>query len=311
MPLEKTAKKKLNTVRNSNEIALAIAGGGCKALYGLGVGFKLRSWGLKIKEISGVSAGSAIGLMILSGREEAGIEYFEQLLKRNKRNFWPHRLLLGKRPFPHENMYRRTLRYAIDFERISKSRVKIFILAVKAFPRKGKLHNYWKKLLLIPKTMRAVLLDDKDKEKGLPCNRVSKIVKEWNLKEVIFTNKDFQYPAITEQIILNSSSIPPVLSFQRINEEYYLDGGLTNNLLLESFSNTRKKIGIYYEDTTIYGKSESALRNTYLIKPVEKLPIHTFDYTNAIGAREAYELGKKDAEGQKEKIFSFLNSDYE
>ena len=307
----KTVRNKIDKVFKNNEIALAIAGGGCKALYGLGVGFQLRSWGLKIREISGVSAGSAIGLMILSGREEVGIEYFEQLLKRNKRNFWPHRLLLGKRPFPHENMYRRTLRYAIDFEKISKSRVKIFILAVKAFPRKGNLHNYWKKLLLIPKTMRAVLLDDKDKKKGLPCNRVNKIVKEWNLKEVIFTNKDFQYPAITEQIIMNSSSIPPVISFQRINEEYYLDGGLMNNLLLECFSDNRKKIGIYYEDTTLYGKSDEILKDPYLIKPKDRLPIHTFDYTNAIGAREAYELGKKDAEEQKEKIFSFLNANYE
>jgi predicted acylesterase/phospholipase RssA len=311
MAATKSIRKGNKKALNKKEIALAIAGGGCKALYGLGVGYKLRKWGLKIKEISGVSAGSAIGLMILSGREEEGIEYFEQLLKRNKSNFRPHHLLMGKRPFPHENMYRRTLRYAIDFEKIGKSRVKIFILAVKAFPRKGKLHNYWKKLLLIPKTMRAVLLDDKDKEKGLPAHRVNQIVNDWNLKEVIFTNKDFQYPAITEQIIMNSSSIPPVLSFQRINEEYYLDGGLTNNLLLEPFSNTLKKIGIYYEDTTLYGKSQETLKNTYFIKPEGKLPIHTFDYTNAIGAREAYELGKKDAEEQKEKIFSFLDSDYE
>lgn len=311
MSVKKTIQKAKEKTLKNHEIALAIAGGGCKALYGLGVGYKLRSWGIKIKEISGVSAGSAISLMILSGREEAGIEYFEQLLKRNRSNFWPHHLLFGKRPFPHENMYRRTLRYAIDFEKISRSRVKIFILAIKAFPRKGKLHNYWNKLLLIPKTMRAVLLDDKDKEKGVPCSRVDRIVKEWNLKEVIFTNKDFHYPSITEQIIMNSSSIPPVLSFQRINEEYYLDGGLTNNLLLEPFSPHRKKIGIYYENTTLYGKTEDVLKNTFLMKPKDKLPIHTFDYTNAVGARAAYELGKKDAEEQKEKIFSFLNSDYE
>jgi hypothetical protein len=187
MAATKSIRKGNKKALNKKEIALAIAGGGCKALYGLGVGYKLRKWGLKIKEISGVSAGSAIGLMILSGREEEGIEYFEQLLKRNKSNFRPHHLLMGKRPFPHENMYRRTLRYAIDFEKIGKSRVKIFILAVKAFPRKGKLHNYWKKLLLIPKTMRAVLLDDKDKEKGLPAHRVNQIVNDWNLKEVIFT----------------------------------------------------------------------------------------------------------------------------
>ena len=73
MPAYKTIRKKIKKVFKNNEIALAIAGGGCKALYGLGVGFKLRNWGIKIKEISGVSAGSAIGLMILSQREEEGI----------------------------------------------------------------------------------------------------------------------------------------------------------------------------------------------------------------------------------------------
>lgn len=296
---------------NKFEIALAIAGGGCKALYALGVGLKLRKWGIRIKEISGVSAGSAIGMMILSKREEEGIEYFEEILRRNSRNFRPWELLFGNRPWPHENMYKRTLRYAIDFEKIRKTKVKFFVQAIKAFPRKSKIQNYWNKLRLIPRTMRAVILDDRDLENGMPQSRVKKIIEEWNLTEVIYTNKDFLNHELIEQIIMNSSSIPPVLSFQKINEEYYLDGGLTNNLLLEPFSKDLKKIGIYYENTTILTKPKNIFKNTFLIKPEKTLPITTFDYTNSIGAREAFELGKKDAENIKDKIFKFLSSKWE
>ncbi|MEM7180935.1 MAG: patatin-like phospholipase family protein [Spirochaetota bacterium] len=297
---------KIQTLFPPNEISFALAGGGCKALYALGVGYRIRSWGLKIKEISGVSAGSAMALMILSEAEELSIEYFEELLKRNNSNFKLWNLITGKRPWPHESMYRRTIRYGIDFEKIGRSGVRIFIATVKAFPRKNIWKNYWNKLQLIPPTMRAFILDELDKEQGKPCNRVDKIVKKWKLKEIVFTNEDFKYPEVTEQIIMNSSSVPPILSFQNINNEYYLDGSLTNNLLLEKFTPGRKKLAVYYDNTTLIGKDPSVLQETYFIKPKRKLPIEKFDYTNATGARLAYEMGKEDAETHKNKIFSFL-----
>jgi predicted patatin/cPLA2 family phospholipase len=289
------------------EISFALAGGGCKALFALGVGYMLRTWGVKIREISGVSAGSAVAMMILSGREEEGLEYFEELLKRNKRNFYVNRLFSGKRPFPHENMYRRTIRYSIDFEKIKNSGVKIFILTVKAFPRVQALKNYWNKLNLIPSTMRAVILDDKDKEKGITPTRVQKIINKWNLKEVIFTDEDLKTPEIAEQIILNSSSIPPVLSFQKTEGAYFLDGGLTNNLLLEYFSDKFKKIAVYYEESTLFGKTREALENILFIRPPGQLPVSTFDYTDFVGARKAYELGKEVAFSKKHEILEFLD----
>ncbi|MDX1958514.1 MAG: patatin-like phospholipase family protein [Leptospiraceae bacterium] len=301
----------LESIQNSflpkkKEISFALAGGGCKALFALGVGERLKAWGVKIKEISGVSAGAAVALMIISDNEEAGIEYFEELLKRNKSNFHVDKLFTGKRPFPHETMYRRTIRYSIDFEKIRQSGVKIYISAVKAFPKRTTIKNFWNKLNLIPTTMRAVIMDDRDKEKGVPHSRVDRIIQKWNLKEILFTEKDLSTPEVTEQIILNSSSIPPVLSFQKTGGEYYLDGGLTNNLLIEHFSNLYKKIAVYYEDVTLFGKAESMLRDVFLIRPNSKLPIETFDYTNSIGARLAFEMGREEAEKQKSQILKFL-----
>lgn len=299
-------RKKKNKI--STKVALAIAGGGCKALYALGIGYKLRTWGVNIQEISGVSAGAAAALMILSHNEEEAIEYFEQLLLRNKSNFYTSKLFQGKRPFPHESMYRRTIRHSIDFEKLKKTKVKIFISAVRAFPSKNNWEDYYNQMMLIPRTMQAVLLDDKDKERGIQGNRVKKIIQDWDLKEVIFTNKDIKHAVIAEQIVLISSSIPPIMSFQSINGEYYLDGGLINNLLLEYHNPKLKKIAIYYEATTLFGKKEEVMQNTYFVKPENQLPIHTFDYTNAVGARAAYEMGKNDAEKQKDKLYAFLES---
>ncbi|MCE9499912.1 MAG: patatin-like phospholipase family protein [Leptospira sp.] len=304
----KSAKIKFKRLTGKYDIAFALAGGGCKALYALGVGYKIRSWGLRIREISGVSAGSAFALSIISENEEEAIEYFEEMVKRNKSNFRWLNLLQGKRPFPHENMYRRAIKNSLDLDKIKESGARVFIQAIKAFPRKHKMYNFWNKLNLVPASISAVLLDDRDKERGILNNRVAKIVKKWNLQEIIFTEEDFTYPEIVEQIIMNSSSVPPVVSMQRIKGEYYFDGGLTNNLLLEKFSPGLKRIGVYYEDSTVIGKDPEILKGTYLIRPKRNLPITSFDYTNAPMARATYELGKWEAELHKEKIMEFLKS---
>ena len=43
-------KKQIRKKKPQYEVSLAIAGGGCKALYAMGVGYKLRKWELKLKE---------------------------------------------------------------------------------------------------------------------------------------------------------------------------------------------------------------------------------------------------------------------
>ena len=111
-------------------------------------------------------------LAVLAGNEEETVEYFEELVKRNPKNFHFTNLLKGKRPFPHEQMYRRAIRTSLDLDKIKKSGTKIFIHSVRAFPRQEKFYNYYRKARLIPQTARAIILDERDKEKGIPCNRV-------------------------------------------------------------------------------------------------------------------------------------------
>jgi predicted acylesterase/phospholipase RssA len=299
MKLQRTSKqvpKKIKKPKENFSVSIAFAGGGCKALYGMGFAYILRKKGFHIQEVSGVSAGAASALGVVSENEEEIIDYLAELTRRNKSNFQLLSLFQGSSPFPHENIYRRLIRHGINIEKVRNTNIKIKILAVKAFPKKQKrIADFWNKAKLITETTRAYLLDEIDKDRGLPCNRVSNIMDRWNMTEVIYTNKDVRSAEIVETIILNSSSIPPVISFQNHNSVYFLDGGLTNNLLIEKFSRNSKIIGIYYEDNTIYGKDKKLLEKCFLVKPSRRIPISSFDYTNPDGVKECYELGKKDA----------------
>lgn len=306
LPLERIAATILEIFRPL-EVCLGIAGGGCKAFYALGIGHELRKWGIKLSQLSGVSAGSAMALCLISENEESVVEYFEEITKRNDSNFKLSNLFFGERVFPHETMYRRTIRFAMNWEKIKSSRSRIYIHTVKATPQVEEgIKSKYIIAKLIAETAQAFTRDEKDRIAGIPCNRVQEILLKWNMTEVLFTEKDFISPEVLEQIIINSSSIPPVVSIQNIQNEYYLDGGLTNNLLLECFPKNLPKVGIYYEDSTLIGKSPSILNDCFLIRPSKPLPITSFDYTNPVGVREAYELGKSDANLIKTEIIDYI-----
>lgn len=290
----------------SYDVSLAIAGGGCKAFYALGVGKTLREWGVRFTEVSGVSAGAAMALCILSQTEEESVEYFEEITKRNSRNFHFSNFLRGESTFPHEDMYRRTIRFGMKFDKVLESGAKIWIHSVKAHPKEDSLKNKFRLARLISETGRAFIMDDRDRSDGIPANRTAEMIKKWNMVDVDFTEKDFVNSETIEQFIMNSSSIPPIVDFQSVGNEYYLDGGLTNNMMIETFSPNAKIIGIHYEPNTIVGKDPELLAKSYLITPSKPLPITSFDYTNPKGVRETFELGKADALAQKTAILDYL-----
>ncbi|AVV81055.1 patatin-like phospholipase family protein [Leptospira santarosai] len=292
------------------EICFAIAGGGCKAFYGLGFGHEMKSWGLKFREVSGVSAGAAMVLCLICGDEEACVSFFENIVRKNSANFYFGRFFKGERMFPHEEIYRKTIRFGMDFQKIVGSGTKVFIHTLRAIPKEDSLRNKFRLARLIAETAKAFLEEERDRRRGLITERMQRILRKWNMKEVLFTEKDFDDEKTVEQIILNSSSVPPVVSVQCHGKEYYFDGGLTNNLLLEVFPPDKKTIGVYYEPTTIVGKDPKLLERCYLQTPSEPLPITSFDYTDPNGVRKAYELGKRDARLNRDKIFEYLKKDW-
>ncbi|MFB5649637.1 patatin-like phospholipase family protein [Leptospira wolffii] len=312
---EDKIKKGIRTVwqeiGTQKEIALAIAGGGIKAFYGLGFAFALRTWGIRIKEVSGVSAGAAMAVSTLSETEVDSSNYFQELTKRNPKNFYWNRLLRILSPFPHHTIARRTVNYCLRFPKLISKAAKIRIHTVE-IPKetldKNRKGEPIQRLLLAKAAsiIRAYFQDEELRKKGNLPHRVLKKMKDWGWRERIFTEEDFKDPETAAQIVMNSCSAFPVLPLQSLNGNYYLDGGLTNNLLLEKFSPELPKIGVFYESTTLVGKSPEILRDTLLISPEGKFIDQGFDYTSPQLVQYAFELGKKDAEAQKDKILTHL-----
>ncbi|TGL65750.1 patatin-like phospholipase family protein [Leptospira sarikeiensis] len=297
------------------EIALAIAGGGIKAFYGLGFAFALRTWGIKIKEVSGVSAGAAMAISTLSETEEDSSNYFQELTKRNPKNFYWNRLLRILPPFPHHGMAKRTVEYCLRFSKLISKSAKIRIHTVE-IPNesldKNKSGKPIQRLLLTKAAsiIRAYFKDETLRRKGEEPFEVLKRMKDWGWREKVFTEKDFTDPETVTQIVMNSCSAFPVLPLQSFNGNYYLDGGLTNNLLLEEFSSDLPKIGVFYEPTTLIGKSNSILGDTLLVSPKGPFIEQGFDYTSPSLVKYAFETGRKDAEEQKERILTHLGPNW-
>ncbi|TGK00579.1 patatin-like phospholipase family protein [Leptospira semungkisensis] len=314
--LETRIRKGLQTawqeIGIKKEIALAIAGGGIKAFYGLGVAFALRTWGIRIREVSGVSAGAAMAISTLSETEVDSSHYFQELTKRNPKNFYWNRLLRILPPFPHDSMARRTVSYCLRFSKMLSKSARIRIHTVE-IPResldKNKKGEPIQRLLLAKAAsiIRAYFKDETLRRNGEEPFEVLKKMKAWGWREKVFTEKDFTDHETTTQIVMNSCSAFPVLPLQSFNGNYYLDGGLTNNLLLENFSSDLPRIGVFYEPTTLVGKSRDLLSESLLISPQGPFIEQGFDYTNPELVHYAFEKGKNDAEEQKEKILAHLN----
>ncbi|TGK17584.1 patatin-like phospholipase family protein [Leptospira fluminis] len=297
------------------EIALAIAGGGIKAFYGLGFAFALRTWGIKVREVSGVSAGAAMAVSTLSETELESSVYFEELTRRNPKNFYWNRLLRILPPFPHDGMARRTVSYCLKLPKLLSKAAKIRIHAVeipgeKVEKNKNGEPNQRLLLAKAARIIRAYFQDEELRRKGKAPFYVMEKMQEWGWRERTFSEKEFSDHETVTQIVMNSCSAFPVLPLQSLGGNYYLDGGLTNNLLLEDFSSDLPKIGVFYEPTTLVGKSPEVMENTLLISPESPFIEQGFDYTKPNLIRYAFEKGQEDAERNKGRILGHLYPDW-
>jgi predicted acylesterase/phospholipase RssA len=90
--------------------SLVMQGGGVRCLWQAGfLSVVAPHWDRMPARIVAVSAGAAIACAFAADRLEAGVEAFKDAVSRNRKNFYPARLLSRKRAFPHDAMYRGVL----------------------------------------------------------------------------------------------------------------------------------------------------------------------------------------------------------
>jgi len=292
-------------------VGLTIAGGGCRTLFSLGVGYVLQQEGIKFHSMSATSAGSAVALNLASNMTMEAYKKFIDTISQNKSNFYFKELLRGKRPFPHEVMYREILKESMDVEVIKKSGIALAFNALK-LPSDLYPHNKpLKRNQVLVKLIKALVKEYSNSNKGYYLPIVPTLVKKLGLVEEIFTvDKEHSLEDVVD-IALKTSSAPPLLSFQKTkNGEYYLDGSFLDNLPITHHpKKVDLNIAIYYDAGSkelIKTMGRDRGQNLFYVYPDRPVPASMFDYTNAKQVQQTFEMGLEQGENMLRFLKAFV-----
>ncbi|RME93179.1 MAG: patatin-like phospholipase family protein [Candidatus Hydrogenedentota bacterium] len=284
------------------KMGLTIAGGGCKAFFGLGVGSVLTQAGLPIRSISGTSAGTAMGLSLFSTSPDDLVAEFCDLVRKNPSNFYMSDLVTGKKPFPHERMYRYIVAKHLNMQKLQSSKIHFVFNALRLPRHLEPDENKMRLTSFMVRIVNAFRKENANNEKGIYEPLMSKIAEEEGLREVIFTEKELDTPEKIEDAILASSSAPPVTSVQKLFDGYYyLDGGIMNNLPVRHIAKEvdfviavyyRKMTRIFFEKSLLE-REKPLLQKIYYAYPDGSLPVNTWDYTDPDGVQKTYDEGRR------------------
>ncbi len=281
------------------KIGLTISGGGCRAFYGLGFGSILTREGIILDAISATSAGTAMALSLAVGNAEEVTAYFCELTAKNKSNFHLDKLIRGKRPFPHETMYRQTIQENIDLEKLARQKTILRFNSLR-FPKNlYPDHEPAKRNRVIFRMIAAYRKEEALYKKGIIRPILTSLAVAEGLQEVVFTNSDFHDAGRVEDIILATSSAPPFVSLQQLDGEFYLDGGVYDNVPIRLLPEVDLVIAVHYRPESrkvVEMLERDKGRRVFWVAPSREIPISMWDYTNPQGVKATFELGKRDGE---------------
>jgi len=229
-----------------------------------------------------VSAGSAIACLVFAGRIEFGLRYFKQQTARNRRNFYPARLLTGGAPFPHEQIYRDAINATIDaaaFEALRRG--PNIQIAMAAPPR-------W----LGPQTGFLVGALAYDVERRMSHAIHPRLGRALGFRSLLGTTHDCATPTALADLILASSGTPPFTPSATFNGRTVLDGGMFDNVPVHAKDQPGETLVLL---SRRYRTLPQIAGRTY-VQPSSDIQVSKWDYTNPAGLQHAFDLGRRDAE---------------
>lgn len=275
-------------------IALTLAGGGNRAFFGLGM---LHRWGERIGPrlgaLAGCSAGAAVAIMWLSGREVQTRSFWRARRAGMTRNFQWTRVLKGQSPAPHGAIYRDTLLCAAaegGLERVQQAPFPVLVLTA-GFPR------------VMPAPLGAAV--------GLAAYNVEKrlhpaMVHPSYGRKIGFVPRLFDARTCTSadelaDLVIASSSTPPFTPIGSFRGEALLDGGMIDNVpayAAEEVPGVLRNLVLLTRPypSNVLGEGGTHRHRLY-IAPSRPVPVERWDYTRpdlldatiAMGERESIE----------------------
>jgi hypothetical protein len=273
-------------------IGLTLAGGGNRAFYGLGV---LHRWGERLRPrlgaLAGCSAGAAVAIVWLTGREVPTRAFWRARRGGMTRNFEWSRVLRGQSPAPHGAIYRDTLLCAAaegGLERVQAAPFPVLVLAA-AFPR------------VVPAPLGAAIgLAAYNVEKRLhPAMVHPTYGRRIGFVPRLFDARTCSSPDELADLVIASSSTPPFTPIGSFRGEALLDGGMIDNVpafAAEQVPGILRNLVVltrpYPRDAL--GPGGDAGTRLY-VAPSRAVPIERWDYTRPDLLDATIEMGERES----------------
>jgi len=240
-----------------------------------------------------------VAALMLSDREAEVGQYWKVLCREVRKNFEWRRLLSGKRPTPHEPLYRDMLLHAFSsggLERIRSQPFPILVLTT-AFSNS------------LPAFAASVLaLCAYKLETGLRDGMIHPIYgRRVGFTPMVFDARDCKTPKELADLIIASSATPPFTSVGNFAGRRLLDGGVIDNVpafLADEVPGIKRNLVML---TRPYPPGVTGLQGSRLyIAPQEALPIESWDFTRPALLEATIAVGERDAERLEPLLADFL-----
>jgi hypothetical protein len=286
---------------SKRDLAITFAGGGNRSFYELGLMNGWRSQLLpRIGCFATCSAGACVAILSLTGREKEVSQYWKERCREVKKNFQWGRLLSGKRPTPHEPLYRDMLLYALSsggLERVRSQPFPVLVLTA-SLPRRVPI------FLALTLALCAYKL-----EKRLRNGMIHPTYgRRAGFKPLVFDARDCETPDELADLVIASSATPPFTSVGRFAGRRLLDGGIIDNVpafLADEIPGIKRNLVML---TRPYPPGVTGRRGSRLyIAPRRALPVERWDFTRPDLLESTVAIGERDAHEHESLLADFLS----
>lgn len=278
------AWKSLRSGAGSNFFeSVVFAGGGCRCFWQAGFWSVVSSFLPPPRVVVGVSAGAAFACSSLIGRGRGVLENFKARASANERNFYPEHLIEGRAIFPHESIYRATIREGLNEEafRRLKEGPDVQIMLARPPRRLGEKSGF-----LLGGV--ASMLD----------NYEQKIHSRWGYRfgfeHELVSIRGLSTPDELVELILHSSCTPPFLPLYRRGDRIVLDGGLVDNAPAGLVPEMKSTLVLLTRHQAFDQVPE--VEGRIYAWPSRPVPVVTWDYTSPDLVQQTWDLGCHDGE---------------
>ncbi|HEX8096850.1 MAG TPA: patatin-like phospholipase family protein [Pyrinomonadaceae bacterium] len=282
------------------DIGITFAGGGNKSFYQFGLMRRWRDRLLpRVRAVAACSAGACVAALLLSGREELIGEFWRRRCRGLTRNFDWGRLLSGRCPTPHGELYRELLLYAFadgGLDRVRSQPFPIFVITA-AF------HVRMPAFAAAALGLCAYTLDHGRRR----APGVHSFARRTGFRPAVFDARDCETADELADLIIASSATPPFTPLGRVRDERLLDGGIISpapSFLAEEHPGVERSVVLRTAPPRPLGPHD-ATRRLY-VSPSEKLPIGTWDFTRPDLLAATIERGERDAGLYDERLAAFI-----